>query len=301
MNRTGSWSIVVALATAVGVVVGLRVYHGRPSEHPIAEQPQRPPTPEPTMDAARLRESLFAELQPVALKNCVVKRFGEPHDGGYLLCANLLHGVRSGYSYGISGYDGWGCEISKTLKIQVHQYDCFNLQEPACTGGKTTFHGECVGGEPSTDGAGRSFETLEHQFAKNGDAGRHVVMKIDVEGAEWDTFLKTPDSLLQRIDQLAVEFHGSGKPRSLEVVKKLKRIFYVANLHFNNYSCTTHTPPFPAWAYEVLFVNKALGVLDPARTPPVSHAANAPNNPDLDDCQASDASAGQRRRAAPSH
>jgi len=289
MNRPAFWSVVAALAVVVAVVAGWRLYRGQPSQTPIVEQPKPPVSPEPAIDAVRLREALFAELQPVALTNCVVKRFGEPHDGGYLLCANLLKGAQSGYSYGISGYDGWGCEISRKLKIQVHQYDCFNLEEPICKGGKTTFHGECVAGEPSTDDAGRLFETPEHQFARNGDAGHHIVMKIDVEGAEWDTFLKTPESVFERIDQLAVEFHGVQRPTFIEVVRKLKRSFYIANLHFNNYSCSTRISPFPAWAYEVLFVNKNLGTPDLAGKHPVSHAGDAPNNPDVADCQAGDA------------
>jgi hypothetical protein len=174
--------------------------------------------------------------------------------------------------------------------VPVHQYDCFNLQAPVCKGGKTTFHGECVAGERSTDSAGRLFETPEQQFAKNGDDARHLVMKIDVEGAEWNTFLKTPDSVLERIDQLAVEFHGADKPHYLDVVKKLKRIFYIANLHFNNYSCSSRMPPFPAWAYEVLFVNKTLGLADPSGKRPVFSRANAPNNPEIADCQTPDAS-----------
>ena len=299
--KRSAFSIVVILAVVLAVLAGWRRYYGKPPVRPLVADVDRPRTPVPQPDPAAIRTALFAELQPVRLTNCQLKRFGEPHDGGYLLCANLLKGVQSGYSYGISGYDGWGCEISRTLKVQVHEYDCFNLQEPVCKRGKTTFHGQCVAGEPSTDSAGRLFETPEHQLAKNGDAGRQVVMKIDVEGAEWDTFVKTPDSVLERIDQLAVEFHGSDKPHSLDVVRKLKRLFYIANLHFNNYSCTTRMPPFPAWAYEVLLVNKRLGVPDPTSTRPVSHAANAPNNPDLDDCQASDALAGHTGRAAPSH
>ena len=45
------------------------------------------------------------------------------------------------------------------------------------------FHGECVAGETSvTDG--RPFDTPENQFAKNGDAGKQVIVKMDVEGAE---------------------------------------------------------------------------------------------------------------------
>ena len=133
---------------------------------------------------------------------------------------------------------------------------------------------------------------LRHQFAKNGDAARRLVMKIDVEGAEWDTFVHTPDDVLDRIDQLAVEFHGVDRQRYVDVVKNLKRLFYIANLHFNNYSCKSGIPPFPAWAYEVLFVNKRLGVPDRSGKRLILHPANAPNNPSLADCQGSDPSTG---------
>jgi len=285
MKRSRSWSLIVLVAAIAAAVAGWRVYDARHSLPPVVAHPENPPSPVPVPTATHVRDLLLAELQPVALTNCTVKRFGERHDGGYLLCANLLKNVQSGYSYGISGYDGWGCEISRTLKVQVHQYDCFNLQEPVCRGGTTIFHGECVAGEPSTDGAGRRFETPEHQFRKNGDASRHLVMKIDVEGAEWNTFLETPDSVLEHIDQLAVEFHGVDQPRYVDTVRKLKRLFYIANLHFNNYSCSTRTAPFPAWAYEVLFVNKQLGVPDPSGKRPALNAANAPNTPERADCQ----------------
>jgi len=40
--------------------------------------------------AATARNMLFAESQPVRLTDCDLQRFGEPHDGGYPLCANLL-------------------------------------------------------------------------------------------------------------------------------------------------------------------------------------------------------------------
>lgn len=285
MKRSGIGFLVVVLAIVAVAAAGWRVYRVRHPQQAIAAPAETAPAPVRIPDAAQVREALFAELQPVTLTNCTIKRFGERHDGGYLLCANLLKNVKAGYSYGISGYDGWGCAISRTLKVQVHEYDCFNLQQPACRGGETVFHEECVAGEPSTDDAGRRFETPEHQFTKNGDASRHLVMKIDVEGAEWNTFLETPDSVLEHIDQLAVEFHGVDKPQYVDVVRKLKRGFYIANLHFNNYSCSTRMAPFPAWAYEVLFVNKHLGVAARSETRPALNAANAPNNPDRADCQ----------------
>ena len=231
------------------------------------------------------RQALLWDLQPVVLSNCDLKRFGEANDGGYLLCGNLLNNVQSAYSYGISGYDGWGCDISRQLKVKVHEYDCFDLHEPVCAGGALVFHPECVAGTRSTDSDGRLFDTPEAQISRNGDAGKHLVVKIDVEGAEWDTFLKTPDAVLDQIDQLAVEFHGTNRQRFREAIAKLKRTFYIVNLHFNNFSCTPDQRPFPAWAYEVLFVNKRVGVLDLSGNRFQLSAANTPNNPALKDCQ----------------
>src|SRR5262245_53841119 len=69
--------------------------------------------------------ALFAELKPVTLKNCTLRRYGGPNDGGYLMCENLVQGTQSLYSYGIDTEDNWGCELSSQLKVPVHQYDCF--------------------------------------------------------------------------------------------------------------------------------------------------------------------------------
>jgi hypothetical protein len=271
---------VVFLASVAAAVYGWRV------AHPPARTEIRSPILKAQHREGQLRQVLLKELQPITLSNCDLRRFGEANDGGYLLCGNLLGDVQSGYSYGISGYDGWGCDISRKLKVKVHQYDCFDLTEPACEGGDTVFHGECVAGAPSTDNNSRVFETPEHQFAKNGDAGKHLVVKMDVEGAEWETFVAMPDQVLDQIDQLAVEFHGSGEERFGDAIRKLKRFFYIANLHFNNYSCADHFAPFPSWAYEVLLVNKRLGKPDASAAPAAPSSLNTPNNPKVPDCQA---------------
>ena len=236
-------------------------------------------------EAHSSRARLLDELQPVALKNCDFKRFGEPNDGGYVLCANLLDSVASAYSYGVNGYDQWGCEVSRRLSVAVHEYDCFDLREPECPGGRAVFHAECVGPRTETI-EGRLFDSPERQFEKNGDAGKRLVMKMDVEGAEWDTLAQASDATLQRIQQIAIELHGVDKPeRNLVVIRRLKQFFYVASLHFNNFACQENIEPFPAWAYEALFVNKQIAVLDPSghAGPPASELAA--NNPQWSDCQ----------------
>jgi hypothetical protein len=238
------------------------------------------------------RRVLFDMLQPVAISNCQLERFGESNDGGYLMCKNLLDAVQSGYSYGISGYDKWGCDMSTRFNVPVHQYDCFNTTQPACVAGKTVFHAECVGDTGKTVD-GRVFDTIESQFAKNGDRSKRIVLKIDVEGAEWDSFLAVPDRVLEQIDQIAVEFHWLQNEKGdwiqddkyLRVVQRLKQFFEVAHIHFNNASCLEPLTPFPSWAYEVLFVSKRLAVVDPSRKAGGLHPLDAPNNPSFPDCQ----------------
>ena len=43
-------------------------------------------------------------------------------------------------------------------------------------------------------------------------------MKIDVEGAEWDSLMATPDAVLDSIDQLAMELHGVNEGRFISTV-----------------------------------------------------------------------------------
>ena len=143
---------------------------------------------------------LFDELRPVPIKGCEMERFGAEHDGGYLMCANLLEDVGVAYSYGIGGRDSWGCAISRRYDVTVHQYDCFDTAQPSCPGGSFSFHPECIDETRGTID-GRDFDSLSSQFATNGDSGMNLVVKMDVEGAEWDALLSTPDPVLGNIDQ----------------------------------------------------------------------------------------------------
>jgi hypothetical protein len=233
----------------------------------------------------KLREAILAELQPVVLKNCTLKRFGSPNDGGYLMCENLIEPLDAAYSYGIGTNDDWGCEVSRRYHVPVHQYDCFDSARPTCNDGSFVFHNECVGNRTGYSDS-HFFDTLENQIKKNGDIGRRLIVKMDIEGAEWKSLLAAPDKLLASIPQLAMEMHGFEDPDILEVLRKLKRNFYLVNLHFNNWSCTPRAAPLPAWAYQVLWVNKRIGTVDPtALVPAPISPLNAPDSPTWPDCQ----------------
>jgi hypothetical protein len=83
-----------------------------------------------------------------------------------------------------------------------------------------------------------------------------------------------------------MELHGVNDPRYLDVIRKLKRTFHLVHLHFNNHACQPGIKPFPSPAYQVLWVNKAVGTLDPSARPPrLPLSIDAPDNPRLSDCQ----------------
>jgi len=235
--------------------------------------------------AAHLRQQLFDAVQPVNVANCELARFGAANDGGYLVCANLLGDDTSAYSYGIEGRDEWGCQISRRIKVPVHEYDCFDLRKPSCPDGTLVFHPECVGPVQETKD-GRTFDSIANHIERNGDSGKHVVMKMDVEGAEWDTFLSTPDAVFEHTDQLIMEFHGVDEDRYVRAVEKLKRFFVFAHLHYNNWGCKRGVEPFNGWVFEALLVNKRIARTDGSPAPRGALPnLDAPNGTRIPDCQ----------------
>src|SRR5207245_11252493 len=96
--------VVIAFAAAAVILIGDFVHHAA---------------------GRKLREAILAELQPVALKNCTLKRFGSANDGGYLMCENLIEPLDAAYSYGVGRNDDWGREVSGRYRVPVHQEDAF--------------------------------------------------------------------------------------------------------------------------------------------------------------------------------
>lgn len=199
-------------------------------------------------------QSVAAKLEPGAtrdflktLRLCApcnkLERIGEPHDGGYVTCMDGLdQGLAGIYSYGINGFDGWGMEMASRYKLPLNEYDCTNFNAPAaCSGCDVHFHGECIlenSGSPQ-----HLYKTLTQQLQESGHAkaqDRSLLLKIDVEAAEWKIFSQEPVENLRKFREIVVEYHWLSKeyehPLYLEAVKKIEQAgFAVSHLHGNNY------------------------------------------------------------------
>jgi hypothetical protein len=171
------------------------------------------------------------------------ERIGETFDGGYVMCMDGLDtGLVAAYSYGINGFDGWGMGVASKYKLPLHEYDCTNLQQPSkCMGCDVHFHGECI---LNAHGSPRpQYKTLAQQFQESGNghaAERSLLLKIDVEAAEWDVFAEEPVENMKKFREIVVEYHWLDQThmhnRYLQAVKKIEQAgFAVTHLHGNNF------------------------------------------------------------------
>merc|ERR1719263_643573 len=171
------------------------------------------------------------------------ERFGEDNDGGYVMCADGLDkGLVGAYSYGINGFDGWGMAVASKYHIPLNEYDCTNAKKPAvCDGCDVHFHYECI---LNAQGSHKPvFKTLSQQLQDSGNAKAKdvsLLLKIDVEAAEWKIFAEEPIANLKKFREIVVEYHWLDKTENHELyekaVKKIEQAgFAVAHLHGNNY------------------------------------------------------------------
>ena len=88
----------------------------------------------------------------------------------------------------------------------------------------------------------KSLHTLEHFIKKNGHEDKdNMILKMDVEGAEW-SFLSTVSSeTLSKFDQILFEFHDMIQPKNqsamnatLACISKINRTHSLVHLHGNN-------------------------------------------------------------------
>lgn len=169
-------------------------------------------------------------------------RVGPPFDGGYIMCADGLanSGLGGAYSYGIESRDGWGMDVASIFGVPLYEYDCFTTRPPIpCGGCQVRFFPECIQGN-NEHKAG--YGTLTTHMERNGDAvaaDGTLLLKLDVEGAEWDVLAQESASTLRKFRHLNVELHSINdvihNPVALQAMQNLLAAgFSVVHLHGNN-------------------------------------------------------------------
>jgi hypothetical protein len=221
----------------------LRRESGRhPPEHDESRQEHEKRQAAATLELLRL-------FRPCG--NCTTyHRYGSAHAGGYVMCAELMQGAKAAYSFGIQGNDDWGVSVSQALGgAPVHEFDCYRAEHPVCPRGvacELHFRQECLG-LPFANNESHTFRSFHEHISRHSalvpdeeiPVGGDLVMKVDVEGKEWNAFLDARLQDLRRMRQIVVEFHAVSRVEFHEFfVKTLRRIlkagFVVVHIHGSN-------------------------------------------------------------------
>ncbi len=85
-------------------------------------------------------------------------------------------------------------------------------------------------------------DTIENHLLEYGIEKENFLLKMDIEGAEFDVFESLSPKLLTRVDQIFIEVHGIGRLTNLDFREKFFRVFSKINSQFT--LCHVHANNF---------------------------------------------------------
>ena len=162
-------------------------------------------------------------------------RVGDPGDGGYVMLDDFA-GVTGALSFGIDTNCSWDTQIAER-GIDVYQYD-HTVDGPPTAHARFHFTQKMIVAVNSEQGESLT-SVLEKLPALPTE---RLILKIDIEGAEWDVFVAASEVELGRFSQIICEFHDfdklldwSWRDRAQRFLAKLRAQFDVVHVHANNY------------------------------------------------------------------
>lgn len=213
-------------------------------------------------------------------------RIGGDYDGGYLV-PDDLEGIKYCFSPGVSN-------------IATFERDCLNR-------GIISFMADYSVDQPPLKLPGCQFLkkfvgaynnektiTLEKWISESLPPGHKedLMMQMDIEGAEFETLLATPHSILEKFRIIIVEFHHFNHLDNKShynlvnaTIEKIRERFEPVHLHANNHETVTNVNGvLMPNVIEVTFLRKDR-VKDKKRLRALPHVLDLPNNPQRADIE----------------
>jgi hypothetical protein len=171
--------------------------------------------------------SLIDLLTPVSC-GITKKRFGPAHDGGYVLLDSKFD-VQAIFGYGVGHDVTLENQLSAEWDIPAYVFDHTITSVPPL-GPNTQYIAEGITGGQETAEL-KTFSSHLNRFLP-GD-GR-VLLKIDVEGAEWDAIEREN---FDRVTYFVIEYHDieSDTKRKTHLMRKIAESFDLIHVHGVNF------------------------------------------------------------------
>lgn len=232
----------------------------------------------------RLREAVRV-LVPHQVPGLPLLRVGGEHDGGYVMADDFA--VVGAISLGVGPDVSWDADIGQR-SIAVAMFDPTVRRLPGRVA-NGTFHRIGVAGPDEADVRFRPLQDLVRIAGFSGEGG-DLLLKVDVEGAEWSSLSALPSGELTRYRQIVMELHHLSRLADedlsrdvLAALRLLAATHVPIHLHANNYSRLLRFDRdwFPE-AVEVSFVRRDLAV-NSRRTDIVRSSLDVPSDPRVED------------------
>ena len=183
-------------------------------------------------DSARLR-AFIRTLYPQDCGRELI-RIGGPGDGGYLI-PDDLEGIEYCFSPGVSTVSTFENELADR-GIRSFLADG-SVDGPGITRPEFVFDKKFLG--PIDRGNTMTLASWKSRYLP--DYERDLLLQMDIEGAEYDVLLATPEFLLDQFRIIVVEFHFLDRIFELDefpaieaTFSRLLRHFRVVHIHPNN-------------------------------------------------------------------
>ncbi len=228
---------------------------------------------------------LAAMFSPERVVGHTKFRAGSETDGGYVMLDDFAS-IELALSFGVDINADWDLDVAGR-GIPVRQFDHSVPQSPV-DDPQISFYKKMI--TPNLDD--EEHASIPGIFKEAGirqDAS--VILKIDIESAEWDVLDACSPQDLARFSQILIEFHDFDRAtdpywlmRATRVLKKMTSLFGVYHVHANNWSpmAVIGNVYFPG-TLEISFANRGRYAFEPTDElfPTRLDAPNNPLRPDL--------------------
>jgi len=179
-------------------------------------------------------------------------------DGGYVMVGDFSN-IVAALSAGIDNDVSWDLHIS-SYGIDVHQFD-HTVSGPPVTDERFHFHRRKIAAHASEHS-----DNIKSMIERTSTADGNILLKMDIEGGEWEVFDAAAVEDFARVAQAVVEFHGLSnvaddgwRAQATRTISKLRSVFEVVHVHGNNWAPLQLFANVPVHdVIEVTLVNRSM-------------------------------------------
>ncbi len=194
-----------------------------------------------------------------------LQRIGRLNDGGYIVAQKSFEKADALVGYGIADDSSFEDEFSETFKKNSYGFDC-GIKESPSKSKYFTFIDECIGSDAFIWGneSSQKISSFAKQIAKLNLQDKALFIKMDIEGAEYDTM---PDILAHQaqITGIVLEIHADHEgtiEKAGQLLVELRKNFVLIHVHGNNCSLlhfkSKHINGEMPSVFEASFIHKNL-------------------------------------------